>query len=848
MNRGDPYNHSQYFGYNNNNNNSARNEEEGAAGTKSRYFQYFLNAIAAISILVVIMFGLRLIIYGLVIAPNAKNGIITFSDDRLIILNNCSGILNGNETVKPQFPNIDSTYYDSKKLDGYHELTNACTDFYEKACSLFDDPLPSNIGSPSNEDESEFSTGTFKDMIDVNSGVVYSIISGYSSYHQCQEFYTGKNATVLLSEILSFYKKFVTDNQITSLYDVWLHGGTSLFKITPRSKVINKPVYSVDFDIDFDLFFTIFKKMDNENVLTLLMKDKSVSSMLKFSNIVYMLKYYYSLFQEKDYPTSIEDYVKHSKFYYKTVKDIPIKYKNIRKVLKTKLGLIPNDIVMMNGQYEFFEASFQGTTFTTDIKFTTAEEEEDTNNNKEKEEEEEEDGIENDFLVFLMAFRSISILFNDKDFNAYTYSHDDSFKDSVSGLMNKINAKLLKRNEMWIKMRKFEKVSKLSTSNFTITADKYCSKIIRKIHFNSINQQYYLLSNSKQHARKIYKLVNSVLTMSEFFFANSTSKKPYATDEMTLHVSNEMAKFSFAKMQHVKIISMSSTNDTFIASLANDENQFLNEVQPSSSWLNLLHRGLLYRHLNTVINVTRETRSENYLKTREKFEEHYEYTWKTVKAETVNAWYDPTINFITIPIGITRYPMFRSDKYYDLGYLGSVIGHELGHATDASGKFFDSYGSWNESAPNPDPSSPPGPKTMTERIECLINDYGKACENENYGHHTLGENMADQFGLRIVLSLVNDYMYKDNGGENLTYTKEFLLQKKVLHRNLFVNFAGVWCGRSTYQEECFNANNDVHALARHRVIKTLRQFPSFKEAFGCKDTDLMVNNRTCMIY
>jgi predicted metalloendopeptidase len=237
---------------------------------------------------------------------------------------------------------------------------------------------------------------------------------------------------------------------------------------------------------------------------------------------------------------------------------------------------------------------------------------------------------------------------------------------------------------------------------------------------------------------------------------------------------------------------------------------------------------------------------------------HQNYNWLTVKAETVNAWYDPSSNFITIPIGITRYPMFRSDYSYDLAFLGSVIGHELGHATDSSGRYFDENGSYliTQNVSYIDENE------INDRMKCMVKDYGKMCGNEEYGHHTLGEDMADQFGLRMILAITNynliNYDISDNTTDsiidkikminNSAQSKEFILQKKMVHRDLFINFARVWCGRSTYNQECNNAVNDVHALSKHRVVKTLRQFASFKNAFECHDKDPMVNKNVCLIY
>lgn len=60
--------------------------------------------------------------------------------------------------------------------------------------------------------------------------------------------------------------------------------------------------------------------------------------------------------------------------------------------------------------------------------------------------------------------------------------------------------------------------------------------------------------------------------------------------------------------------------------------------------------------------------------------------------QMMNACYDPGYNNITITAAITNKPFFdaKADYYTNLGGLGSVIAHEIGHAFDSNCIVFNS--------------------------------------------------------------------------------------------------------------------------------------------------------------
>lgn len=115
---------------------------------------------------------------------------------------------------------------------------------------------------------------------------------------------------------------------------------------------------------------------------------------------------------------------------------------------------------------------------------------------------------------------------------------------------------------------------------------------------------------------------------------------------------------------------------------------------------------------------------------------------------TVNAWYNPDRNVITIPAGILQ-PPFYHPQYTDAsayGTIGWVIAHELSHSEDDHGIMYDKDGilrpTWSEASL----------LEYRKRANCLVHEYDtlEDCKTDAYGEQTLCENVADNNGLRIA--------------------------------------------------------------------------------------------------
>jgi len=205
---------------------------------------------------------------------------------------------------------------------------------------------------------------------------------------------------------------------------------------------------------------------------------------------------------------------------------------------------------------------------------------------------------------------------------------------------------------------------------------------------------------------------------------------------------------------------------------------------------------------------------------------------------TVNAYYSPSQNNINFPAGILQPPFFSRtiDDPVNFGGIGVVIGHELTHGFDDSGRRFDGNGNLRDWWTTADG------KAFDERAACIANEYSSFSPEPGVhlnGKLTLGENVADNGGLRLAYAAVKELMgpawNKPIGG--FTPAQRF-----------FIGFAQVWCENSTPQAVRQLALTDPHSPGRFRVIGTVSNFSAFADAFQCKKGDAMVSEHPCRVW
>ncbi|KAL7991047.1 hypothetical protein Chor_014477 [Crotalus horridus] len=131
--------------------------------------------------------------------------------------------------------------------------------------------------------------------------------------------------------------------------------------------------------------------------------------------------------------------------------------------------------------------------------------------------------------------------------------------------------------------------------------------------------------------------------------------------------------------------------------------------------------------------------------------------------QTVNAYYLPTKNGIVFPAGILQAPFYAHNhpKALNFGGIGVVMGHELTHAFDD--------------------------QAFKNRTECMEEQYSKYLVNGEHvnGKQTLGENIADNGGLKAAYNAYKSWL-KKNGEE-----KHLPSVGLTSHQLFFLGFAQV---------------------------------------------------------
>jgi endothelin-converting enzyme/putative endopeptidase len=205
---------------------------------------------------------------------------------------------------------------------------------------------------------------------------------------------------------------------------------------------------------------------------------------------------------------------------------------------------------------------------------------------------------------------------------------------------------------------------------------------------------------------------------------------------------------------------------------------------------------------------------------------------------TVNASYNPLQNNITFPAGILQPPFFdnQADDALNYGAIGAAIGHELTHGFDDEGAKFDPDGNLKDWWTSKDKEE------FEKRTSCIKDqyaDYNALPAVKLNGKLTLGENTADNGGLRIAYMALQDSL----GGKDPAPIDGLAAQQR-----LFLGFANVWCQNRTDQISRYLANIDPHSPGKWRVNGTVSNMPEFREAYHCKPDAAIVRQNACRVW
>jgi putative endopeptidase len=205
---------------------------------------------------------------------------------------------------------------------------------------------------------------------------------------------------------------------------------------------------------------------------------------------------------------------------------------------------------------------------------------------------------------------------------------------------------------------------------------------------------------------------------------------------------------------------------------------------------------------------------------------------------TVNAYYSPLNNEIVFPAGILQPPFFdfTADDAVNYGAIGAVIGHEISHGFDDSGRQYDAKGNLRDWWTAEDA------KNYKERAACIERQFSafKVADGlYQNGQLVLGESIGDLGGLKLAY-----LAYK----KSLQGREAPVIDGFTGDQRFFLGWAQVWASNSTPEDDRLRTQTDPHPLARFRVNGPVSNMPEFAAAFGCKKGDAMVREERCAVW
>lgn len=225
--------------------------------------------------------------------------------------------------------------------------------------------------------------------------------------------------------------------------------------------------------------------------------------------------------------------------------------------------------------------------------------------------------------------------------------------------------------------------------------------------------------------------------------------------------------------------------------------------------------------------------------------------------QTVNAYYEPTLNVIVFPAAILQPPFFdpEADDAANYGGIGAVIGHEIGHGFDDQGSKYDGDGRLN------DWWTPQDRANFEERTKALIEQYNgfvprqlaeKYADDPDKAPHvngalTIGENIGDLGGVNIAIKAYA-LALQDKAGKDIDTSAlamdEALDQAPTMDgytglQRFFLSYASIWRTKNRDQLAEQYLQIDPHSPAEFRTNGIARNVDKFYDAFRVQTSDGM---------
>nr|XP_040023571.1 phosphate-regulating neutral endopeptidase PHEX [Gasterosteus aculeatus aculeatus] len=204
---------------------------------------------------------------------------------------------------------------------------------------------------------------------------------------------------------------------------------------------------------------------------------------------------------------------------------------------------------------------------------------------------------------------------------------------------------------------------------------------------------------------------------------------------------------------------------------------------------------------------------------------------------TVNAFYSSSTNQIRFPAGELQKPFFWGREYprsLSYGAIGVIVGHEFTHGFDNNGRRYDKNGNLGQWWSNSSIAA------FTEKTQCMTDQYNGYHWQEAglnvRGKRTLGENVADNGGIREAFRAYRRWVAESRGG-----VEEPRLPGVGLNNNqlFFMSYAHVRCNSYRPEAARDQVQSGAHSPAKYRVIGAMSNYEEFRKVFSCPESSVM---------
>ena len=217
--------------------------------------------------------------------------------------------------------------------------------------------------------------------------------------------------------------------------------------------------------------------------------------------------------------------------------------------------------------------------------------------------------------------------------------------------------------------------------------------------------------------------------------------------------------------------------------------------------------------------------------------------------QTVNAYYNPTMNEIVFPAAILQLPFFdpQADDAVNYAGIGAVIGHEIGHGFDDQGSTFDGTGKVSDWWTREDREA------FTERTSALISQYDAYTPEVVTAKHkaagtpegeiphvngalTIGENIGDLGGLGIALKAYALALADAGIG---SVDEAPVVDGLTGLQRFFYSWARIWRSKNRPDYAELLLTVDPHSPAEFRCNGIVRNVEAFYRAFEVRPDDAL---------